>query len=430
MPYMQGNIWHCPIKMYSDKGMRKIWEKIRGRYMDKKERNGFHAVKDTVNPGYEEKIKIHRRKILIRTLVVTGILALIATGAALFLLFHHYQDYEITDTVERADAQGTRFEEFCGNILKYSNDGAFYTNSRNDLIWNQTYEMSDPRIAVCGNYLTIYDRKGTLLYILTPEGLQGSIETTMEIEQVCVASQGTVAVLMQKESTSYLALYDRNGNNLAQGAIHGEKGGYPIAIALSYDAVKLAVSMLDFNDGNVKTTIAFYHFGSVGQNVTDHLVGATSFSDMVVPEMKFLSNNRMIALADAEIMIFDGAQNPQLSTEIPLTQQAKSIFYDEKHIGVVTVSGQETLTHHLTVYDMNGKASMEQDFEMDYTAINFLSNGEVCIRNTNSCDIYTSSGIYKFHSDFDGELFQIFPGRTRFQYTFILNGETQNVRLK
>ena len=74
MPYMQGNIWHCPIKMYSDKGIRKIWEKIRGRYMDKKERNGFHAVKDTVNPGYEEKIKIHRRKILIRTLVVTGIL--------------------------------------------------------------------------------------------------------------------------------------------------------------------------------------------------------------------------------------------------------------------------------------------------------------------------------------------------------------------
>lgn len=398
--------------------------------MSKNGKNGFHTVQSTETPGYEEKIKAHRRKILVRTMVILGILALLIIGICLFLALHHYEDYEVINVVERADAQGTRFEEFRGNILKYSNDGAFYTDSSNELIWNQTYEMSDPRLAACDNYLTIYDRKGTMLYILTPEGLQGSIETTMEIEQVCVAAQGTVAVLMQKESTSYLALYDKNGNNLAQGAIHGEKGGYPIAIALSYDAVKLAVSMLDFNDGNVKTTLAFYNFGSVGQNVTDHLVGATSFSEMVVPEIKFLSNDRMIALADTEIMIFEGTQNPQLSVEIPLSQQAKSIFYDTKHIGVVTGNSQETLGYHLTVYDTKGNTLMEQDFEMEYTNIGFLTNGEICICNAYTCDIYTNRGIYKFHSDFDRELYQILPGATKLHYTFILNGETKNIRLK
>ena len=393
-------------------------------------KNGFHAVKNTENPDYEKRIKKHRWKVLRRTVLVLGILALLAAGIWLFLSLHHYEDYEVINTVERADTQGTRFEEFQGNILKYSNDGAFYTDRNNELIWNQTYEMSDPQLSVCGDYLTIYDRKGTMIYILTPEGLQGSVGTTMEIEQVCVAGQGTIAVLMRKEATSYLALYDRNGNNLAQGAVHGEKGGYPISIALSHDALKLAVSMLDFNDGNVKTTLAFYNFGSVGQNVADHLVGATSFADVVVPEIKFLSKDRMIALADTEIMIFEGAQNPQESVEIPLPQQVKSIFYDTKYIGVVTVNNQDSLSHHLTIYDGKGNILTEQDFDMDYTEIGLLSNGEICIRNENSCDIYTVRGIYKFHSDFDGELYQILPGVTGLHYTFILNGETKNVRLK
>ena len=146
--------------------------------MGKNDKSGFHTVKSADHPDYEKQIKIHRRKIVRRTTLALAILALLISGAWLFLSLHHYDDYEVINSVERADTQGTRFEEFCGNILKYSNDGAFYTDRDNELIWNQTYEMSDPRLAMCDDYLTIYDRKGTMLYILTPAALQGSIETT------------------------------------------------------------------------------------------------------------------------------------------------------------------------------------------------------------------------------------------------------------
>lgn len=40
----------------------------------------------------------------------------------------------------------THFTEFQGSILKYSNDGAFYLDAANELIWNQTYEMSSPKL--------------------------------------------------------------------------------------------------------------------------------------------------------------------------------------------------------------------------------------------------------------------------------------------
>ena len=55
--------------------------------------------------------------------------------------------------MERSDTAATIFEEFQGNILKYSNDGALYTDTYNERIWNQTYEMAKPTIDMCEDYL-------------------------------------------------------------------------------------------------------------------------------------------------------------------------------------------------------------------------------------------------------------------------------------
>lgn len=393
-------------------------------------KKGFHTVKETDMEGYEQKLREHRLKVLKWTTVTISAILLIAAGFGLFIALRHYENFDIISSVERLDTEATHFAEFHGNILKYSNDGAFYTDAQNELIWNQTYEMSDPQLDICEGYLAFYDKRGTVIHILSPEGLQGSIETTMQIEQVCIAAQGTVAVLMRKDEAGYLALYDKNGTNLASGAIHGEKGGYPIAIALSHDAIKLAVSMLDINDGNVKSTVAFYNFGSVGQNVTDHIVGASSFSDTVIPELEFTSNEQMIAISDSEIIIFEGTQKPQMTGEIPMEKQAKSIFYNENYIGIVTSNEDEEVTHHITVYDTKGSSVMEKDFEKEYDSIEFLSNNEICIINGNSCDIYTLHGIYKFHYDFDREIYKIIPGTSSLNYTFVLKDVTERVRLK
>ena len=201
-------------------------------------------------------------------------------------------------------------------------------------------------------------------------------------------------------------------------------------IILQLYAIKLAVSMLDINDGNVKTTIAFYNFGSVGENEIDRIVSANSFSDMVIPQLDFVSDDRMVAYGDSEIAIFEGTQKPKLAQEIPLTGEAKSIFNNNKYVGVVYSNNDEKLTHHVAVYDMHGFTVMEKDFSQEYTEIGFLSNNEVCILNDHSCDIYTVRGIYKFHYDFDEELYKVISGGTGLNYTIILENSTEKVRLK
>ena len=393
-------------------------------------RNGFRTVGEADTREYERKIREHRLKILKQVLIIFLILLLVIAGVGLFMAFRQYSDFDVSSSVERSDTMATKFDEFQGNILKYSNDGAFYLDAENELIWNQTYEMSNPQIDMCENYLVIYDKKGTKLYILTREGLQGSIETTMPINQVCVAAQGTVAVLMEKDTNAYLAMYDKEGNNLVSGEIHGEQGGYPVAIALSHDAIKLAVSMLNINDGNVKSTVAFYNYSSVGQNEIDNCVGAISFADMVIPELEFTGNDTVVAIGDSEIAVFEGTQKPQLAVEIPLEKTARSIFYNESYVGVVYDNDDAEVTRHMLVYDTKGRIVMEKDFNLEYTQIEFLSNNEVCVRNENICDIYTLRGVYKFHYEFDQALYRVLPGVSSLNYTFVLNDVTEKVRLK
>lgn len=393
-------------------------------------KKGFRTVEDADMEEYRQKLREHRRKVLRRTSIVVLVILLVVAGLGMYMAFRHYEDYDVLSSVERSDTEATHFAEFHGGILKYSNDGAFYTDTSNELIWNQTYEMPNPKIDTCGDYLAIYDKGGTRIYILTQSQLVGSIETTMEVQQVCVASQGTVAVLMKKDDSAYLALYDREGNNLAEGAIHGEKGGYPVAIALSHDAVKLAVSMINIRSGSVKTTIAFYNYGSVGQNEIDNCVGINTYDDMVIPEMEFMTNDRMAAIGDSKVIIFEGAQKLQVIAEIPFEKEVKSIFYNENYIGAVTSNEDEAVTHHVSVYNTDGGLVMEKDFGLEYSQIEFLSNNEICIRNENICDIYTIRGIYKFHHEFDEQLYQVIPGEIGLNYTFVLKDATEKVRLK
>lgn len=394
-------------------------------------KQGFHMVSGRDSKEYQQRLRKHRMKLLRRGAVTAFVVCAVLAGMWIYLSMRQYTDYNIRASIQRADTKATKFEEFCGNILKYSNDGAFFTDHKNEMIWSQSYEMSRPTVDTCGNYLTIYDKGGKNIYIFTDSGPVKSIETRQSITQVSIAAQGTVAVLTDNKSAGLLTLYDKEGRELVSGAIHGEKSGYPIVIALSDDAIKLAVSMLDISGGSVKTTLAFYNFGSVGENAIDHIVSVNTYEDILIPELDFVSKDCMIAVGDNRILIFEGTQSPKLAREISLENEPKSIFYNKKYIGVVfNSSGENAARHQIQVYDLSGKRMLDEASDVEYTSIELLSSNEVCLHNKTTCDIYTMYGVFKFHYEFDEELYCVIPGGSALNYTFILNGVTEQVRLK
>ena len=398
--------------------------------MADKKNGSLRVVSEAEKRDYKKQLREHRIKILRRTLIIAVIVLLVVAGLGIYMSLRQYSEYDVRAAVERTDTKATVFKEFKGNILKYSNDGASYTDHNNEMIWNQTYEMSHPAVDLCGDYLCLYDKKGKKIFIMNQKGLVRSIETNMPISTVSIAAQGTVAVLMENQTSGVLSLYDKEGNQLVSGAIHGEKGGFPIAIALSDDAIKLAVSMLDINSGKARSTLAFYNFGKVGENEIDHVVSAVTYDDMVIPELDFVSKDCLLAIGDTKLMVFEGTQKPSFKTEIVYKEQVNSIFYNENYYGVVYHSNDATVNKLLQVYDLTGKLCMETTLETEYTAVELLSSNEVCVRNRNACDIYTTRGVYKFHHEFDEELYAVIPGKGSLNYTFVLDGVTTQTRLK
>ena len=208
-------------------------------------------------------------------------------------------------------------------------------------------------VSICEGYLAIYDRGGTLIYIMTSSGMAKKIETTTPISTVCIANQGTVAVLMKEDNVSTVRMYDRKGKELTNGEFYEEKGSFPVDIALSNDAQKLAVDMLDVTEGSVRSTVSFYNFGSVGQNEIDNNVGTYTYDDTFISEISYVASNRMIAIEDSGYIVFEGAQKPAPKREVKFKTEVQSVFYDNKYVGIVYSSPKKEGCWNIKVYDLS-----------------------------------------------------------------------------
>lgn len=388
-----------------------------------------YQVIETDSDQLERKIRSHRLRIL--KVILAFVILILIVAASFYYVYETttYTQYQVLESRERWDSAGTRFATFGEYILKYSNDGVVCTDEQNQVIWNQAYEMQMPMLDICESYVAVADQKGKKIYIMDQEGPCGEIDTNRAIAQLCVANQGVVAVLMEDKGTGYIELYDREGNYLAEGQLHTQKAGYPLSIALSNDGRKMAVSMLDVNEGKVKSTVAFYNFGSVGQNEIDNIVSSYPYSDVVIPRITFLSNDVAVAVGDTRLVFYEGSQKPQSVAEVELEREIRSVFYDENHVGIVFRNEGEGETYCVELYDTKGNKIRTFDFSMDYDTIEFLENDEICILNQMECAIYSLRGKVRFHANFEEDIYQVLHEKGH-RYIFLKQGVTEKIVLK
>lgn len=378
--------------------------------------------------GLNQKIRIHRIKILILILMLAGAAIGLLFAVLIYFETKVYTDYEVIEQIERRETSAAEYEEFQGNVLQYTQDGAVYSSISGEVFWNQPYEMESPRIAVCEDYLAIYEQGGNRIYIMNTAGQQGTIQTTIPVQRVSIARQGKVAVLMEDSQTSYIHMYDKDGKQLSGGELHIENSGYPLDLALSRDALKLAVSMLDIHEANVKSTVVFYNYGTVGQNEIDNIVGSYSYNNMIIPSIRFVTNDRLIAFGDEKVLLFEGKQKPAVMKEIKCSKNIRSVYYDEEYFGLVFDDAESAKGYVTKVYNMKGRQVLEQKFDLDYTDIDFLQNGFLCIRNEKSVQLYTMRGSKRFEYTFDRSIYDVISGSGQLDYWLILNGETDRIK--
>lgn len=362
--------------------------------------------------------------------IIVGICA--AAGFFYYIFMQHksYKDYSIVNQVERTDTAATHFLEYGGNILKYSNDGASYTDAENKLIWNQTFEMQNPLVSVCESYVAFADRGGKEIYVLDTSGLCGKITVNMPISKMETAAQGMVAVLMEESGTSYLALYDQRGERLVEGAIHAGTGGVPLDIAVSPNGENLGISVLDISSGKAKTTINVYNFGSAGQDKADHLVGTFSYDDTVIPDIVYTGNDKLLAFADHAVYSYVGGGVPKEGAHLAVKDEIMSIFYDRDYFALVFSGGKDESSRRIRIYSTSFKEVEDIHTDSTFVSARFLDNHEISLRGERTCAIYTLGGLKKFECEFDDHIYEIMHAGGYRNYWFIMEGKTVQARMK
>ena len=397
--------------------------------MTEKEKKGFKTVETDV----KELNKKHRerRMLMLKRAVEIIVLVLVCViGVEIIYALRSFETYEIREALERKSGSATQYTAFQTSLLEYSNDGISCIGRDNEVMWNQSFEMISPQVEICNDYIAVYDAGGTEIFVMTESGLKKEIETTSPIQKVCIAKQGTVAVLMKEDAKSQIKLFDVKGTELANGIFYDKKGGLPIDIALSHDATKLAVDMIDISGGKVCTTVSFYNFDTVGQSEIDNMVGEYTFEGIVVPEIDYVSDSKMIALGTGKFIVFDGAQKPEVVKEIIIEEEILSYFHNDTYVGIVYDNVEEEKYCHVKVMDFRGRTVMENDISIVYDEIEFLSNNEICVRSASECELFTTHSIKKFSYTFDKELYKILSSNNGEIYTFIFKDTIEEVKLK
>lgn len=382
-------------------------------------------------PSEEYRLKIKKHRMRIGIIIAAAILIV---AAAIFVVYYwithkEYKNLETISTTTRTDSKSAQYLSFAGNMLKLTNDGATYTKKDGSLIWNQTFEMDNPQASICEKYSCLYEVGNNMVYIMDNNSACGSIITTTPVVRASIAAQGNVALLMEADGVSYLQLYDKKGTQIAAGEIHAKNSGYPIDIALSPNGEKLAVSIMDINTGGVNTSIVFYNFGNVGQNEVDKIVGTYLYENTIIPQLEYMEDDTLVAIADDGVLLFAGSQRPVLSGQVDVNTKIQSVFTNKKQVGLV-FADEQGAGYSYTVLDTKGNILSSGSFNIEYENCEFLESGDICIYNEENVIIYTIGGTRRLEYQFYAPVYKVFSESSPIRYSFLLEEELRSCRLK
>ena len=379
--------------------------------------------------SYREKIKSHKFTIFYRTILV--LVLVVAIVAALYIQWKNkiYTQMAIVASAEIHITQDANLLPFAGYLLTYSKDGAGCMDIKGNAIWNQTFEMQNPMVAMCQNVVAIGDYNGRNIYVMDTGGMIGSITTNKPMRDFCVASNGVVAVVLDDTDTTWIYLYDAKGKELVYFRTTMKDSGYPIKVSISPNAQLVCVSYLFVDSGQMKSSVAFYNFGDVGQNNTNNYVSGYDYLDVVVPFASFLDNKSLFAVSDDRIMFYGGAQKPVTIAESLISETVQSVYYGDEYVGLVFISTESNSRYRLDVYHKSGEFRQSIEFDIDYRDILFRED-QIIIYNESECRIYNGNGTEKYSGRFEKSALVLIPQSNAYRYMIVTPDSIDTVELQ
>ena len=404
--------------------------------MSSEEKNGLHAV--TPDRGTNEKGKrfgMPQFKMpedpLTRGLIIMIILVLVFAliGIWSYNRVHLFDNYDITRSSERSDAEGMGFELLGKTLIKYGHDGVFAQDMSGTTLWSSAYSMQTPMSSVNGKMMLLYEQLGNHITVLDAEGTRGTYQTALPIRKAVVSRTGVAAVILDGKTETQIGLYTPSGSQIASIRATLEETGYPMDLAVSENGERLMVSYMAMDEGKMAGRIVFYDFSEKGAGSDDHIQSSFSYRETVFPEVFFLSDGRGAAVGDDRFTVYSSGQTPAEKVNVPLEKEIVSCFHDENVVGFIFPGTESEERYGIEAYSYSGRRRMQAAFDFEYEEVK-MDGGEVLLCDSGNLYSFRLSGRARLSAAYEKEVnyFRKLSGSRK--YLVITPDSTDQIRIR
>lgn len=359
------------------------------------------------NKSFSEKLLKYRFGVALKVSVAAIVAVLV-----IVLLMIQYKNQIYTGVVasvssEKSNLENNSYLSSDGSIVTYSKDGISTVDGNGEVLWNMTYEMQSPIVHSVEGYVAVCDYGGHIIYVINSSGKVTEIDTNLPIRDFAISKDALVAAILEDSNTSWINLYNENCEQLVEIKATMSKTGYPLTLTLNDEV--MGVSYLYVDGDTLKSSVTFYNFGGIGENVSDHIVSSYDYMNGVVPIISFINDETVAAVGDNRLMFFTGAKKPVSTSDIMINENIVGVYTGGEHVGLMFYDTTGDYKYRLDMYDATGKLDYTYSFDTDYKDV-IISNKQVLIYNEINCIILNEDGREKFNGQFPERV--IFLGAT------------------
>lgn len=394
------------------------------------ENKGIAIVKEGRIASYEKRHRIQRyRKIALSMTVILLVLSL-------FISYWNrsFNGYKELSSTPSSEGTETQFALYGDGYLKYSKDGISYLDQDEKLIWTEAYTMESPYVSVRGEYAVLADLEGNDVHLYDSKGRLGDYSMSFPIRQVMAAEQGVFCVILDGGDANYIRLYNRAGELLSEIKTQIENNGYPMAVAISSDAKKLAASFYRVEGIDSQNVLSFYNFGEGGKGQSGNLVGTYQFDNMLIPKVEFMDDDTVYAVGDHKTLIYQMKSKPKKTHEITFDREILSVFGNEKYLGYICQSSEEEIAkdgeraYQTYIYNKNGR--LVRNFDKDELHENVRIFGSIIVSySAGTCVMERLDGKEIFRQDMGENIIDVLPTNRMRDFLFVYGERSSRIRL-
>ena len=205
--------------------------------------------------------------------------------------------------------------------------------------------------------------------------------------------------------------------------------GYPVGITISDNGYLVSVSYLYMDNGMMRSSVAFYNFGPVGQNAIDNFVSSYDYTDTIVPFVKFLNNEKAVAVADNRLVFYEGNQKPVSIADILLDGRIEGVYYGSGYVALVYNDVTGNALYKADIYNDSGKLEDTLMLNLRFSDILFHKD-KVIVYNEQECLVHTIGGMDNFNGKFNKQALTLIPAAASYEYVIVTPDSIDTIELK